>query len=324
MNRQTVTLVTVTYNSSDYLKRLLDAALSQTYRIDNIVIVDNHSSEEHIVRIKEMTDDKDNVTVIYKDENTGGAGGFETGMQYTFDNIKPDWYWIMDDDACPRENTLEELLKAAENLPDAGFVAPLIWGLEVGEYQHFHHKRFNERLADVGMSLEEVKAMSEPTEIDANAFVGPLFAGKAVESVGVADGNLFIYGDDTEYTYRVTRRYKGYVCPNAVINHRDQVVDWKKANPLGWWKDYYSYRNKLLFIEKYALDEAQKKKAIKDIKFIVFKLKVKARLYKDYKGLRDIRIEGLNKAIKDGLAGNTGKLIDPAEYNRVIRERENR
>ena len=54
---------------------------------------------------------------------------------------------------------------------------------------------------------DQLKAV---TEEDANAFVGPLFPGKVVDELGIADGSLFIYGDDSEYTRRVSGKHKLY------------------------------------------------------------------------------------------------------------------
>ncbi len=72
-------------------------------------------------------------------------------------------------------------------------------------------------------------------EIDANAFVGPLVSANAIKDIGIANGGLFIYGDDTEYTYRLTRKYKMIVVKSAVINHRDVFAS-GTFNPSAWWK----------------------------------------------------------------------------------------
>ena len=47
-----VVAVTVTYNSSDLLKRCVDALLTQTHKVDKIIIVDNDSAPEHKEKIK--------------------------------------------------------------------------------------------------------------------------------------------------------------------------------------------------------------------------------------------------------------------------------
>ena len=38
------------------------------------------------------------------------------------------------------------------------------------------------------------------------------------------DGSLFIYGDDSEYTRRVSGKHKLYLIRDAVIDHQDAPV----------------------------------------------------------------------------------------------------
>ena len=39
--------VTVTYNSSSFLKRCIGALLKQTYKLDRIIVVDNNSNKQN-------------------------------------------------------------------------------------------------------------------------------------------------------------------------------------------------------------------------------------------------------------------------------------
>ena len=45
-----------------------------------------------------------------------------------------------------------------------------------------------------------------------------------MEELGIADGSLFIYGDDTEYTRRVSKKHNLYLIRDAVIDHQDAPV----------------------------------------------------------------------------------------------------
>lgn len=248
-----IVVVTVTYNSSHLLSNLITSLKKQTISIHKIVVVDNCSTKEHreiINRI--LAENTDIVEVIWLESNTGGAGGFQTGMLYAKLHYSPDWYWIMDDDAYPETDCLDKLLSSIDNMDNIGFVAPLIWGIDNKAFQLYHHKLFKNSLIELDTPFKCVEDITGLTRIDANAFVGPLVSKLAVESVGVADGKLFIYGDDTEYTYRVTRKLEGYLCPDAIMNHRDPIICNNTVNPKAWWKDYYEYRNKILFIKNIA------------------------------------------------------------------------
>jgi len=47
-----------------------------------------------------------------KQENLGGAGGFNTGLKYGYEN-NYEWIWFMDDDVVPQSDCLEKLFDKA-------------------------------------------------------------------------------------------------------------------------------------------------------------------------------------------------------------------
>lgn len=244
-----VIAVTVTYNDSEYLVDCIKYLKKQTHPVQKILIVDNHSADEHRKKIEKLRSDK--VEVLTLRENLGGAGGFEIGMRRVFQKDSPDWIWIMDADACPKEDCLQTLLSHKAAFPNTGILAPLIYGKELRKYQFYHHKKLAKYLDIDYRAFNDVKDVPETALIDANAFVGPLISKQAIEQLGYPDGSLFIYGDDLEYTYRISRRMSLVLVRDAIIYHRDKMGDGKKQ-PEDWWKDYFYYRNRILFVKKYG------------------------------------------------------------------------
>lgn len=315
-NMDTVIAITVTYNDAQHLKQCVAALLGQSYALSEVIIVDNNSNV-HNKEIIEMLQ-KDNVHVLHLNENLGGAGGFEKGMEYARDNYAPDWYWIMDADAYPREDCLEKLLAHKNDKEQIGYLAPLIFGVDLQQYQLYHHKRLAKYLERDLPLYYDYNKIPDVSDIIADAFVGPLFSKEAVKVVGIADGGLFIYGDDLEYTYRVTRKFPALLIKDAVINHRDQPAANGVQQPKNWWKDYYMYRNRLLFINKYQISNTRKQ-----IGYILVWLRIVKQSYlclKDgnSKELKKFRYKLIWKAYKDGLDGKKGKTIDPASYNNKL------
>ena len=317
MEREKVVLATVTYNSSGFLARLIEAAENQSLPLYGIVIADNASSPEHAVKNKELADRYPNIHYLRLDTNTGGAGGFEAGFRYILENIpEAGWIWAMDDDAFPRRDTLEKLL-LHRDIPGMGALVPLIFGNELQKYQIYHHKKVSRYLsADICIAESEKDLTEACTPIEANAFVGPLVKMSVVRDIGVPDGGLFIYGDDTEYTYRISRKYGLYLVKDAVINHRDVFTGNGVRRPHEYWKDYYKYRNRFLFIRKYRRNAAEG---------LIGTLKVareaagglKAACFNpEFKGRRRIRAGCFLLALRDGLFGRSGKRVDPAEFSK--------
>lgn len=314
-----VILITVTFNSSHFLERLVKAAAKQTYPLKKIICVDNASNEEHVKAIDQLKKEYPLLDVVRSEENLGGGGGFQKGAEYVLKNeLECDWIWIMDDDAFPRENCLEKLLEH-KNITGMGSLVPFIYGVELQEYQYIHHKKLSKYLdtdISIGTKLED---FDDITEVETNAFVGPLVKVSVVKDVGVPNGGLFIYGDDTEYMYRISRKYKVCLIKGAVINHRDVIADAKTKNDRGFWKTYYRFRNRLLFIDEFQKDAESGRIGKKIVKKQIMRECVKALLKKEYARNRWLRVECLLRALKDGMNGKYGKVIDPAEFAKRIR-----
>lgn len=314
-----IVAITVTYNRTDTLKKCLSALQKQTRHIDEIIIVDNNSRKEEQDILRQL--EQEHVHLIFLKKNTGGAGGFESGMKEAVSRYPADWYWIMDDDAYPRPDCLDNLLAAKEGLKNVGFLAPLIYGIDFQEYQLYHHKCLKGlQLKNVPIA-SKVEQMKQIHSVEANAFVGPLISNEAVKKVGIADGSFFIYGDDTEYTYRITRQLKGYVIKSAVIDHQDPPLSNNYLEPSAWWKEYYSNRNRYFMVRRF-----QHRIIKKVLGYVVVTVpmitQLGAALIKPkYKGKRILRLQVLILSVRDGMANRRGKTIDPVEYGEMIMKR---
>ena len=112
MRKKTIVAVVVTYNRKELLMENINAILSQDLLVDNIVLIDNNSTDG----TRELLMEKGilfNKRIIYKrlEHNLGGAGGFYEGIKESM-KLKPDWVWIMDDDTIPTINCLSELINS--------------------------------------------------------------------------------------------------------------------------------------------------------------------------------------------------------------------
>ena len=126
MQGVTVSAIIVTYNRKEDLIRCIDAVLKQTHRVNNLIIVDNASTDgtidlliergliDNIPRKKEqlvLVKSAEGVDswLIHLEKNTGGSGGFYTGLKSAFEELKTDYFWLMDDDGYPGVDCLEFL-----------------------------------------------------------------------------------------------------------------------------------------------------------------------------------------------------------------------
>ena len=98
--------VVVTHNRLELLKKVIDNLKNQTYKIDAIVVINNASTDGTEEWLKSQSD-----LEYVTQGNLGGAGGFNTGLQYAYKH-NYEWIWFMDDDVLPQANCLEELMHA--------------------------------------------------------------------------------------------------------------------------------------------------------------------------------------------------------------------
>lgn len=315
-NSEKIVAITVTFNRVYTLKNTLKSLLCQTRKPDHILIVDNCSDHGNKEALGNLTRGLNNVEVLWLTDNLGGAGGFENGMRYAKERYNPDWYWIMDDDAYPRPDTLEKLLEH-RNLENLGCLAPLIYGVDWKKYQLYHHKLVQKcHVRDIP-KFSSVDEMKDVETIDADAFVGPLIPGYVVDELGFPDGGMFIYGDDTEYTTRIHQKYEIYLIRDAVIEHNDPPAGQTGFKPETYWKLYYNIRNRVLIANKY--NSGGKKllgmfymtcELLRQIAYSILR-----------KGLgkyRFLRISCVTRGYFDGMRGKEGKTIDPTEFLRKV------
>ena len=316
-----IVAITVTYNRTSTLFRCLESLREQTISVYKILVIDNNSGIKEKEILKQFAEQYDIIDVLWLSENTGGAGGFEAGMKAARDCYDADWYWIMDDDAYPRPDCLEQLLNCQQQFPNVGGMCPLIYGIDLREYQFYHHKRLEGWMLNERQIVHKYEELEGVVQVDANAFVGPLFSRKAVEAVGIADGSLFIYGDDTEYTYRVSRKFEVYVVKSAIIEHQDPPLSDNYMAPDAWWKEY-SIRNKYFLIREFKSNVIIRMMAYSIITLKILKLMIAAAIKPKYKGYHEVRLKILNMAVMDGLKNRRGKTLDPVQYRAWISKKD--
>ncbi|MFN8193572.1 MAG: glycosyltransferase family 2 protein [Nocardioidaceae bacterium] len=237
---ESVAVVVVTFNRADLLGRMLDGLAAQTRVPDLVVVVDNASSD-HTAEVLAARDDLP-LHVVHQAENTGGAGGFHTGVKEAFDR-GADRMWLMDDDVVPAPDCLEVLL---------GHDEACLMAVREDRHGHLVEKsavRFDLRspLAvrpkrdSVETAYGRRDAMPELVEIEVVAFEGFLVHRRVVEAIGLPDPSYFIFYDDVDFALRARRAgFRIWAVRDAVLVRQ---LDFDQQHALDTWKGYYMYRN---------------------------------------------------------------------------------
>lgn len=226
----TVIALVVTYNRSTHLLKCLEALSRQTVSIAKIVVVDNASTDDTEKLMSKMAAAGD-IEYLRLPKNTGGSGGFHSGMEY-ISKLEFDHIWIMDDDVAAENNCLEALLRHRESYDvlqpvrlyeDNSFVVSEPRSLNLSN-------PFGPLKQEIIASLDELDAV---TKIVAVPFEGPLISRKALKATGLPEYDYFIIADDTEYSIRLLKLgFETGLVKDAIL--RRQIVPAKNAKNLTW------------------------------------------------------------------------------------------
>lgn len=235
--------VVVTYNRKALLEECLTALLDQTRPLDEIIVIDNASTDGTDDLVKERFP---GVTYVKLAKNTGGAGGFHEGMKLAFEKGH-DWIWVMDDDAIAMADALEELTHP--ELMALGQVAALATAvIDTSGYVCENHRRLlnGRSLTKWAFELEKHSVPVERYadahfEIDTGSFVGFLVRRETIEKVGLPRKEFFIYWDDVEYSLRIRKVGRIITIPGSKIVHKPPV----RSRAMTWRKLYYFHRNRV-------------------------------------------------------------------------------
>jgi rhamnopyranosyl-N-acetylglucosaminyl-diphospho-decaprenol beta-1,3/1,4-galactofuranosyltransferase len=249
--------VTVATNAARFLPRQLDALRRQTRKIDEIIVVDNASSDD---TLKLLASDYPEVTVLNLPKNGGVGGAFSAGLAYTTTVKKHDWTWLLDDDSVPSAEALEKLLaglqRLGEDAENTAILAPMAVHKETQLAYPGYFWRNGLRPPRAGAAKEEISF------VDIVISSGTLIRKEAIERVGLPRADFFMDCVDIELCLRLRRNgYRIAVVTDCRFDHA--IGDPRRVNLFGFhrswadhapWREYYITRNELFTIWTYYPD----------------------------------------------------------------------
>ena len=312
-----VCALVVTHNRAALLADALDALDAQTRRLDAVVVIDNASTDGATAALLAA---RPGLDVVRTDDNVGASGGFARGLAEVAARGPWAWVWMMDDDVRPAPDALERLLASdAARRADTAAVAPVKVG-DDGRVQATHAGAYS--LARMRILPHAPPDPSLPpgasVEVGYISFVGVLVRGDVAAAVHPR-ADFFLAHDDVEWALRLRARGRLYLVPASVVEHRDgaaspdlRIVRGRLVRTRGYWRAYYALRNRLLIHAAHArgLDVA-----LGHASALWILGRGLANTLVRYRGRhRRHRAVLLVRAYADGLAGRSGRRVDPADY----------
>jgi GT2 family glycosyltransferase len=202
----TVAAGIVTHNRLELLKLSVRSLRAQTRKPDEIIIVNNGSTDGTAEWLAVQKD-----LFVVTQPNSGSAGGFFSAMKAGYER-KHDWIFCIDDDVVPLDDALEKLLNKPHSSLSTGFLCCRVVNPERKTYMTpMPIDPFPEWYDSIGDSMCVRVA-------NAN-FAGFMVSREAIRKCGLPLREFFIWEEDREYSERIARKMPCYCVLNSVVVH---------------------------------------------------------------------------------------------------------
>lgn len=255
---RSIAAVVLTYNRRDLVEECLKAILAQTIPVHRIVVIDNGSSDGTAEMLTQNWSDQIELHILPR--NIGAAGGFNTGIRMAY-RAQADGIWVMDDDVIPDPDALEKLIGADALLRERNIDPPFVVSTARTPTGIITN------VPDIDLSRNSLSYQNWPELLEhclvpvrRATFVSILMPRATLDEFGLPIASMFIWGEDTEYTARITRERAGYLVGNSRAVHVRQLdgkLDIRtEVNPTRIGYHYYFLRNQAYNVRRYQSKRA--------------------------------------------------------------------
>ena len=214
-----------------------------------VFLIDNGSTKSNLLKLKKNLT-YSFVKFIQLNENLGYAGGNNKGIGLA---LKEGYKYILllNNDVFVEKNFLRKLLEIVEEDKTVGIVGPkinysskksLIWsaGGKIDTFLGNHRLIFNKK-----KDVFNTKKLLDVGYVSGCAL---LSRSEIFEKIGLLDENYFLYGEESDFCYRVKKEtgVKLVIRLDSKIYHKVSVSSVDKQRIV-----YYLTRNRLYFLSKY-------------------------------------------------------------------------
>lgn len=236
MKKKIVSIIIISWNSRQHLKKCLKKLSLQTLQDFEIVIVDNGSTDGGLDGLQEEYP-KLKMRTKELGKNTGFAVANNIGARMA----RGKWLVLLNADAFPEPDWLENLVKAAQKYPNACFSSRQIQA---------NNPKFLDGEGDMYRAIGFAKRINynnpvspprrEAFEIFSPCAAAALYPRQAFLDVGGFDEDFFSYYEDVDLGFRLRLHgLKAYYLPGAVVHHVGSASTGKMSD----FSVYHAHRN---------------------------------------------------------------------------------
>jgi GT2 family glycosyltransferase len=243
-------IVICNYNKKDFVLECIESFLRSDDDNFDIFVVDNASTDGSADAIGGKYQGR--LTLLLNEVNTGGAGGFNCGMQEVVSRGGYQYIVLADNDVTVKANTISELRRYMNAHNDVGVCGAVIFQTDNPEITQ-------EMGANISVSeltnkplYHQAKMHELPpvVECDYVPIGASVIRVEALKKAGFMDDGYFLYWDDMEFCWRIREEgYKIHAVSSAITYHRYSLAKYNQPFTV-----YYYFRNKINCFARHASD----------------------------------------------------------------------
>lgn len=241
-----VLAIVVNWNGGTALGDCLGSLRSSRSVTLDILVVDNASTDGSHQLVKDRSGER----LIRNVSNLGFAEGSNVGLRWARQH-RYAFVFLVNNDCRVEPDCLAGLLQFLIGNPQVAAVGPqvLIEGTDRVEAEGID-VRFNHLIARMRNAGGIPNRDKTPRRVDALLGSAMLLRVSALEQVGLLDSRFFLYNEEIDLCYRLTRAgFEVYYFPPVAVAHRGEGNRDPERRKL---KFYYLRRNSVLFVRKHG------------------------------------------------------------------------
>jgi len=251
----------VSYNTKGLVRSCINSVKEKTLGISyQIIVVDNASKDGTPEMIEK---DFPEVLLIRGPKNLG----FPSGVNLALPHVKSRYLVLFNSDTELINDAFTELLSFMDQHPECGIACPQLYypdgRVQTSQYPfrdpvrraywelspRIRELKYVLRINQPEVAKKKPKRVPPgPTEIQGPRGVCYMIRTECVRQIGPMDGNLFLFSDEVDWSYRASKAgWKRYLVPAAKVEHIDHASVSKQATMMEKIKIqsmyYYNYKH---------------------------------------------------------------------------------
>ncbi len=213
----TISVVVVSYNSSDFLEKNIRSLLDQGIKFKQIIIVDNNSTDNSEEIIRRFTD----VSLVSTGRNIGYAAGANMGIEL----CRSDLILVANSDIFLEKDFNENVISKFEEDPEISLLSPLILRFD-GKNVDSAGQSFSKALypVETGFNRDKDELDIKERNIFSVCGAATVFRSAALEKLKIEneyyDESFFMFWEDFDIGWRANLYgMKTIVYPDAIVYH---------------------------------------------------------------------------------------------------------